>query len=85
MPNRRAQPPRLRTIPIARLVGGEIRFLIGSYIERQAQARQELMSLWESLSSNGRKAVLTAARLTAKEEGVLPEGHAVIALDSEVS
>jgi hypothetical protein len=85
MPRRRAQPPRLRTIPIARLVGSEVRTLIESSLEPPARARQELLSLWESLSLNGRKAVLTAARLTAMEEGTLPEGQSVIAQDAEVS
>jgi hypothetical protein len=85
MPSRRAQPPRLRTIPVARLVGHEVRTLIEAPLEPPARARQELIDLWESLSLSGRKAVLTAARLTAMEEGTLPEGQSVIVQDTEVS
>jgi hypothetical protein len=59
--------------------------LIEAPFEPPARARQELIDLWESLSLNGRKAVLTAARLTAMEEGTLPEGQSVIVQDTEVS
>ena len=44
-----------------------------------------MLSLWENLSVQGRKAVLTAVRLTAREERVLPEGQQVIAEDAEVA
>lgn len=85
MPGRRAQPPRLRTIPAARLVSNEVRTLIEAPIEPPARARQELIDLWASLSLSGRKVILTAARLTAMEEGKLPEGQSVIVQDVEVS
>lgn len=77
--------PPSRTIPIARLEGGEVHSLIGSSIQPRYEARQELLALWDSLSSQGRKAVLTAARLTAKEEDILPESRCVIAREDEVS
>jgi DNA-binding transcriptional regulator YdaS (Cro superfamily) len=81
---RRRVPP-LRTLPIARLLEGQVHCLIGTHVEPPYQARQELAALWDSLSQHGRKAVLTAARLTAREEGTLPEGQPVIAQDAEVS
>ncbi|EHM01219.1 hypothetical protein HMPREF9946_02180 [Acetobacteraceae bacterium AT-5844] len=83
MVNRRVPPAR--TIPVARLVDGEVRSLVGSHVAPQRQARDELVALWDQLSPQGRKALLTAARLTAKEEGLLPEGQGVIAQDGEVS
>jgi hypothetical protein len=49
------------------------------------EARRELAELWDKLSPQGRKAVLTAARLTAQEEGLLRTGTSVIALDAEVA
>jgi hypothetical protein len=83
MSRRHVPPPR--TLPIARLVDGEVRTLVGSHVEPRHQAQQELLTLWDSLSLHGRKAVLTAARLTAQEEGRLPDGQGVIAQDAEVS
>jgi hypothetical protein len=66
-------------------VDGEIRPLIGSHGAPHVERRRELVELWDKLSPQGRKAVLTAARLTAKEEGLL-EAHApVIATDAEVA
>ncbi|MDT8316106.1 hypothetical protein ACX4MV_10980 [Roseomonas mucosa] len=35
-------------------------------------AREELLMIWDSLSPQGRRAVIVAARLTAHEEGLLP-------------
>ncbi|MBC9210145.1 hypothetical protein IBL26_25220 [Roseomonas aerophila] len=59
--------------------------MIEAPIEPPARARQELIDLWASLSFSGRKAILTAARLTAMEEGKLPEGQSAIVQDAEVS
>jgi hypothetical protein len=77
--------PPSRVLPIARLVNGEVRSLIGGHVEPQHQARQELLILWDSLSQQGRKALLTAARLTAQEEGQLSQGRGVFVQDAEVS
>ena len=68
-----SRPPS-RTLTIARLADGEIRPLIGTCIKPHHQARQEMLSLWENLSIQGRKAVLTAVRLTAREEGYCRRG-----------
>jgi hypothetical protein len=81
MSHRRVPPSRM--LPIARLVNGEVRALIGGHVEPRHQARQELLTVWDNLSQQGRKAVLTAARLTAQEEGQLPPGQCVIAQDAE--
>jgi hypothetical protein len=66
------------------LIDGQICPLIGSHVEPHREARKELAELWDKLSPQGRKAVLTAARLTAQEEGLLRAGMSVIALDEEV-
>ena len=85
MSSRRELPRPPARIRAARLVNGEIQPFIGAHIEPQVRARQELLELWDNLSQQGRKAVLTAARLTAREEGVLPVETAVIAWDDEVA
>lgn len=85
MSPRRELPRPPRTIRAARLMDGQIRPLIGSYLEPHVEARRELTELWDKLSLQGRKAVLTAARLTAQEEGLLRTGTSVIALDEEVA
>jgi hypothetical protein len=64
---------------------GQIHPLIGSHVEPHMEAHRELAELWDKLSRQGRKAVLTAARLTAQEEGLLRAGTSVIALDEEVA
>ncbi|MBS5904530.1 hypothetical protein [Roseomonas mucosa] len=40
--------------------------------EQGLAAREELLMIWDSLSPQGRRAVIVAARLTAHEEGLLP-------------
>ena len=75
-------PVRIRA---ARLVNGDIQPLIGGYVEPQVRAKQELAELWDNLSAQGRKAVLTAARLTAQEEGLSLRTGCAIAFDSEVT
>lgn len=39
---------------------------------RGRAGREELLMIWDSLSPQGRRAVIIAARLTAHEEGLLP-------------
>jgi hypothetical protein len=39
---------------------------------RSRAGREELLMIWDSLSPQGRRAVIIAARLTAHEEGLLP-------------
>jgi hypothetical protein len=74
-----------RTLPIARLVKDEVQALIGGDVEPRLQAQQELLALWDSLSLHAREAVLTAARLAAREEGRLPDGQGMTAQDAEAS
>lgn len=85
MPPRRELPRPPRTIRAARLVDGQICPLSGSHVTPHVKARRELAELWDKLSPQGRKALLTAARLTAQEEGLVPAGTSVIALDEEVA
>ena len=39
---------------------------------RSLAGREELLMIWDSLSPQGRRAVIIAARLTAHEEGLIP-------------
>jgi hypothetical protein len=64
---------------------GQIRPLFGSYLAPHLEVRKELDELWDKLSPQGRKAVLTAARITAQEEGLLRTETSAIALDEEVA
>jgi hypothetical protein len=66
-------------------VNGGIQPLIGAHFEPRALARQQLVELWDNLSVHGRKAVLTAARLVAHEEGVLRAETLFVASDEEVT
>ena len=85
MAPRRELPRPPARIRAARLVDGDIQPFIGQHVEPRVRARQELMELWDSLSQQGCKAVLTAARLTAREEGILKAQTSIIALDDEVA
>ncbi|MDT8351785.1 MULTISPECIES: hypothetical protein [Roseomonas] len=42
---------------------------------RSRAGRDELLMIWDSLSPQGRRPVIIAARLTAHEEGLLPGKH----------
>ncbi|MFC0408140.1 hypothetical protein [Roseomonas elaeocarpi] len=65
-----------RLIKVARLVDGGIQPFTGA--TTTAAKRTELLDLWERLSPSGRHTVLLAARLTAREEDVLPPGTSIL-------
>lgn len=85
MPLSRDLPRPPARIRAARLVNGDIQPLIGGYVEPHVLARQQLLELWDKLSMQGRKSVLTVALLVTQEEELsLDKGSAIIP-DSEIT